>query len=165
MAVIGRLQKLERLFIGDLKHLYKFFLDCIDGYHYNCFARGDRFDLKNGIFAMLQAYSLKPKREAFFESHRKYVDFQLTIRGAECFMIGDIDDFIVKSPYDEEKDYTEYYSRKNTHKILSLPQNLCIFTPNDVHAGGLSNSHLNGKFVHKIVAKIPLNLIESTIIK
>ncbi|RDU71643.1 DUF386 domain-containing protein [Helicobacter aurati] len=160
MAIIGRLHNLKSLFLGELETLYEFFVSCMDGnYTHLDFEQALRVELKNGIFAMLQTYKLKPKRKAFFETHKQYVDFQLTVKGNECFMLGDSQDFSIKTPYDEKNDVVAYYSRANAHRILSLPQNLCVFMPNDVHAGGLRHTRLQESNVCKVVAKVPVNLV------
>lgn len=74
------------------------------------------YPLEYGIRAIEQSYYLKPMKNAFFETHRVYLDFQLVISGYEYMCIGDKDTFDVKIPYNESRDLIVY---ENT-----LPQNL-----------------------------------------
>ena len=96
MAIISKLDNCGWLFCQHeaLKQLYRFFETCLQGkYKKRDYENQIRIDLDSGIFAMLQTYKLKPYKRAFFETHKEYVDFQLTIHGSECFMIGDSKDF------------------------------------------------------------------------
>lgn len=74
------------------------------------------YPLESGIRAIEQSYYLKSAKNAFFETHKAYLDFQLVISGYEYMCIGDKDSFDVKIPYDESRDLIVY---KN-----ALPQNL-----------------------------------------
>lgn len=164
MAIIGKLNTLRGIFSQDLENLYKFLESCVNGcYKKTDFKQNARVELESGIFAMLQTYKLNPSKKAFFESHKKYVDFQLTIKGNECFMIGDSQDFNIKKSYNEKIDVIAYNPRKDSHRILSFAQSLCIFMPNDVHAGGLKHKALQKNYVYKVVAKVPINLIGSCV--
>lgn len=80
------------------------------------------YPLEDGIRAIEQSYYLKPMKNAFFETHRVYLDFQLVISGYEYMCIGDKDTFDIKIPYDESRDLIVY---ENT-----LPQNLCLSNTN-----------------------------------
>ena len=80
------------------------------------------YPLEYGIRAIEQSYYLKPMKNAFFETHRVYLDFQLVISGYEYMCIGDKDTFDVKIPYNESRDLIVY---ENT-----LPQNLCLSNTN-----------------------------------
>ena len=143
MAIVSTLDTLKPQLCGNanLKRVYDFLASALADFGKKGFTKKDfkadkRVDLGDGIFAILQTYKLKKFKNAFFETHKKYVDFQITISGAESFIIGDKGEFIVKKPYDEAKDLI-IYKPKRSHKILSNPANLCVFFPCDVHAGGL----------------------------
>ena len=81
------------------------------------------YPLDCGIRAIEQSYYLKPAKNAFFETHRAYLDFQLVISGYEYMCIGDKDTFDVKIPYDEARDLIVYEN--------ALPQNLNARCLND----------------------------------
>ena len=159
MAVIGRLETLEELFSGGLEELYDFFTACLRGeYKKSSFMQGKTIKLQRGVVVMLQGYKLKPFKKSVFESHKKYVDFQLTVKGEESFMLGDSKNFTVQAKYDKSKDQIIYKPSKKAHRILSVAGNLCIFKPCDVHAGGLRHSQLGRGRVYKVVAKVPVDL-------
>lgn len=80
------------------------------------------YPLELGIRAIEQSYYLKSAKNAFFETHRAYLDFQLVISGYEYMCIGDKDTFDVKIPYDEARDLIVYEN--------ALPQNLCLSNTN-----------------------------------
>lgn len=80
------------------------------------------YPLEYGIRAIEQSYYLKSAQNAFFETHKAYLDFQLVISGYEYMCIGDKDTFDIKIPYDETRDLIVY---ENT-----LPQNLCLSNTN-----------------------------------
>ena len=80
------------------------------------------YPLDCGIRAIEQSYYLKSAQNAFFETHKAYLDFQLVISGYEYMCIGDKDTFDVKIPYNESRDLIVY---ENT-----LPQNLCLSNTN-----------------------------------
>lgn len=80
------------------------------------------YSLEYGIRAIEQSYYLKSAQNAFFETHKAYLDFQLVISGYEYMCIGDKDTFDVKIPYNESRDLIVY---ENT-----LPQNLCLSNTN-----------------------------------
>lgn len=119
-------------------------------------------DIGYGMRAIFECYRTKVAGEAFFESHRQYVDFQLVVSGQERFWIGEAEDCVVQAPYDEERDLVVYVSpnmQVNPQFITLCPRSLAIFFPNDVHAGGLQVSDENGDIVHKCVIKVPVGLL------
>lgn len=164
MAIVAKFDSCGWLFKQNnaMQTLHTFFESCLQGdYKKSAYQKGKRIDLDSGIFAMLQTYRLKPYKKAFFETHRKYVDFQLTIYGGECFMVGDSSDFTIMQQYNATKDLIIYKAQKSAHKIISKSACLCVFFPNDVHAGGLQHKHIATNHVYKVVAKVPKILLES----
>ncbi|BAM32229.1 YhcH/YjgK/YiaL family protein [Helicobacter cinaedi] len=100
------------------------------------------YPLEYGIRAIEQSYYLKPMKNAFFETHKAYLDFQLVISGYEYMCIGDKDTFDVKIPYNESRDLIVY---ENT-----LPQNLC-----------LSNTNTKGTQTHQDSSNNQNRMLES----
>lgn len=166
MAIATKFNTCKWLFNGhsSLQTLHNLFNSCLNGdYEKREYQKGMRIELESGIFAMLQTYKLKPYKQAFFETHRKYVDFQLVVYGGECFMIGDSSDFTVMQKYDETKDLIVYEPQKLAHRIIANSSYLCVFFPNDVHAGGLKHRRIAVDDVYKVVAKVPKTLLKSYI--
>ncbi|PAF51802.1 hypothetical protein BKH43_00785 [Helicobacter sp. 13S00401-1] len=143
---------------SELEAISAFFKECIDGiYKIEDYEAKRKVELVNGIFGILQTYSLKDEKDAFFESHLKYIDFQLTLRGSERFLVGDIKDFEIKTPYDEKKDFIEYKPNLKVSRIVSKELDLNVFLPYDVHAGGIYHEDNN---IVKVVVKAPKELIK-----
>lgn len=163
MAIIAQLDKAKWFFEQHkLQQLYSFFESCLQGVHTKQeYKDGRRIDLDSGIFAMLQTYKLKSYKKAFFETHKKYIDFQLTIYGNECFMVGDSSLFTTRSEYNAQKDVLAYKPQKSAHRVLSSAGCLCIFFPHDVHAGGLEHKSFTANRAYKIVAKVPKGAIQT----
>lgn len=164
MAYIGDFYSFKEIFgcvDSNIQKVCEFLESCLSGaYKKGDFKAQKRVELGNGIFAILQTYALKPKSKAFFETHRKYVDFQLTIKGAECFVVGDFRHFKIKQNYDINKDLIIYKADLGAQKIISFGANLCIFMPCDVHAGGLKHKEIKNKNVYKVVVKFPFELLK-----
>lgn len=123
------------------------------------------FDLGGGVRAIEQTYVLKDIQETFFETHRKYVDFQLCVAGAEEFLIGFSEDFEILQSYNQEKDLIIYHNPKiPPHTLFFTVGTLGIFFPQDVHSGGLDSK--NTKYLQwqehirtplkKTVLKVPI---------
>lgn len=117
------------------------------------------YDLGGGIRAIEQTYALKPHTEAFYESHRAFVDFQLCVAGAEYFEVGYIADFTPLTSYDESKDLITY--RKGAivpHQLYFYSGILGVFFPQDVHAGGLELPSQELSQPKKVVLKVPIEI-------
>lgn len=161
MAIITNIEDLHSLITQDMPLfcVYEFLKSCLN----NSFSEMDyknnkKIDLEHGIFAILQHYMLKPFEQAFFETHKKYVDFQFTVHGNECFAIGDFRDFKIRNEYNHEKDLTTYHTCNQSHNIFSSRGCLCVFFPYDVHAGGLDAQKFQIHEVYKVVVKVPIEI-------
>jgi biofilm protein TabA len=58
----------------------------------------------NDLFALVQEYRTKPDSEGFWESHRKYIDVQYVVAGAERMGYANLATLSVRQPYDADKD-------------------------------------------------------------
>lgn len=101
------------------------------------------FDLGGSVRAIEQTYTLKSVQEAFFETHRKYVDFQLCVAGVEEFLIGFSENFAILQDYNEKKDLVIYHNPTiPPHALYFTAGTLGIFFQQDVHAGGLNSKNV-----------------------
>ncbi|PAF45653.1 YhcH/YjgK/YiaL family protein [Helicobacter sp. 11S02629-2] len=156
----ANLQDIANMFkkTSELEAMLAFFNECIDGiYKIEDYEAKRKVELVNGLFGILQTYSLKDEKDAYFESHKRYIDFQLTLKGSEKFLVGNLKDFEVKAPYDETKDVIEYKPNLKVSRIVSKELDLNVFLPYDVHAGGIY--HEDNTIV-KVVVKAPKELIK-----
>lgn len=190
MAVIAQFQKLEWFFraypqLSEIKAYITQALDPRSDIHsriinilipHNQYRIEISHELGRGVRAIEQGYFLKAPQEAFFETHRAYLDFQLVVSGYEYMYIGDKDTFCIKAPYDEAKDLIVYdnalpHNLASNKECDSTPPrtqiilgsgDLAIFFPDDVHAGGLEltpSKELHSQPIKKSVLKVPVSLL------
>ena len=104
----------------------------------------------DNIFALVQKYNTKNPKNAKWEAHRKYIDVQCMISGAENigFVLSDYLD--ITEEYNEEKD-VEFYDGLGDFVQLNEGE-FAVFFPNDAHKPGL---HIKeSELVHKVVVKV-----------
>ena len=166
------------MFVGYLPDLAKKFhkseiLAKVFGYLYDALEEGNEVyqritNLKSGetfevhfgegVRAIEQAYQTKSPKEAFYESHKKMVDFQMVVSGREIFFVAPHSLCEVKVPYDNQKDLIEYHPSPYASSLLLFRGNLAVFEPNDVHAGGIAPDKI--ELVQKVVVKVPKDLVK-----
>jgi len=89
-------------------------------------------------FLLIQEYQTKTESDKEWESHKKYIDFQIVLSGEEYIEYSNIHLLKAKDLYDEEKDIIFYENDLKEHIKLLIPQNhFCIFFPEDAHKPGL----------------------------
>ena len=114
----------------------------------------ERIELSQEVFALEQVFLTKSRETCFFESHMKYIDFQLMLEGEEQMEILHQKDAKISHPYDESQDLILYNHSNETSKILMKSGDLAIYFPNDIHMGlGWKNSSV---LVRKTVVKLPV---------
>jgi biofilm protein TabA len=114
----------------------------------------ERVELADGAFALEQVYTPKPRAEGFFESHRKYIDVQVVVAGAELMELADISRLEVSQAYNPERDFTKYADLTGATVLRMGPGDVAIFFPADGHMPGL---HWHGSgLVRKSVVKVPV---------
>jgi YhcH/YjgK/YiaL family protein len=131
----------------DFKEVFEFLLE-------NRFERSPgRYDLKGGIYYMVQSYETKHESEGFFEAHRKYIDLQYVVNGKERHDYAYLSALKIKEPYNPEKD-VEFYDGSGSSLILDT-QFFAIYFPEDAHKPNLRHKNEAEKML-KVVAKIPV---------
>jgi len=68
----------------------------------------ERTELGGGAFALEQAYQSKLRPDAFFESHKQYIDVQVIVAGEEFIEIADVAQLKVKEDKTPAKDVIIY---------------------------------------------------------
>ena len=106
-------------------------------------------DGKN-VFAMIQKYNTRNTEDAKWESHRKYIDIQYMIDGAENmgFVLSDYLDII--EDYNEEKD-VEFLEGLGDYVQVNEGE-FVVFFPDDAHMPGIKIKE--NEMVHKVVIKV-----------
>lgn len=113
-----------------------------------------RIELAGGAFALEQVYHPKPRPEGFFESHRKYIDVQVIVSGAELMELADISRLDVAETYNPERDFIKYADLAGATVLRLGPGDAAIFFPDDGHMPSL-RWHGAG-LVRKTVVKVPV---------
>lgn len=109
------------------------------------------------IFVLKQTYLTKKREDAFFESHKKYIDIQYIVQGEEFMDVTSIKNLNIIEPYSEENDFIKYQSLNQEYSSLLIKKGeLAIFFPQDAHQPCISNKSSHQVF--KAVIKIPVEL-------
>ena len=118
----------------------------------------EKVELSGEIFAIEQSYNTKLREDCFFESHIKYIDMQLILKGEEIIEIANIEDLQQSSLYDQENDYSKYDTNIESSKILLKEGDVAILFPDDGHMPAIRNK---GSFeqIFKTVVKLPISPI------
>lgn len=104
------------------------------------------------LYVNIAGMTGKDKKEAAIETHRRYVDIQLPLRGVE--KIGwkpgcELQEESV--PYDEEKDIAFYVDRPTAY-VKIYPGQFAVFFPEDGHAPGIGEGN-----IRKAIVKVSVN--------
>ena len=97
-------------------------------------------------------YETKPESESRFEAHRRYVDFQVLLEGAERFEYAPIERLNPTTEYSVDKDVQ--FFEGNGSAVILTPGSFVIAFPEDGHRGGIVVDA--PKEVRKLVFKIEL---------
>ena len=106
----------------------------------------------DNLFYNVDEYETKPVEEGRMEIHRKYLDIQYIVSGAEIIGVAPLEGLTEETPYDGEKDLA-FYQNEPAMSRLHIKQGMfAIFWPNEPHMPGRS-IQVPGK-VKKIVIKV-----------
>lgn len=103
------------------------------------------------VFVTVQEYFGKAKPDAFYESHKKYVDIQYVIKGEEIIGLTTPDKVTVNEPYNEEKDIA-FYDFDGGDYLKATPEEFFLFFPEDIHRPSITTG--DSIQIRKIVVKI-----------
>ena len=108
------------------------------------------------VFAIVQKAQAKPASQGKFEAHRKYVDVQYLVAGAEMICVAPASQSPVSEPYREDQDVA-FYAPQNYERLEMQPGRFAVFFPEDAH---MPNCELNGPGeLHKVVVKLSVKLL------
>ena len=113
-----------------------------------------RYDLENGIFALVQKYTTKPLDGAQMESHKKYCDLQYFIEGKEKIYWASLRKLTVENDMTPENDAILYVSGPWQGYTVFEPGMFGFYAPEDGHMPGIAADEPSA--VKKIVFKIPV---------
>lgn len=110
----------------------------------------------DAVFALVQRYQPKAIKGAFWEAHRKYIDVQYVVEGAELMLWAPLASMTIMNAYDDARDFTRLAPKAcdETSRSLCVAAGMfTIFLPDDAHAPGLAIDGAAGE-VKKIVVKV-----------
>jgi len=88
------------------------------------------------VFALVQQYQSKPLSEGKWEAHRKYIDVQFVVSGAERIGWTPVDGLTLTESYNEIKDIAFY---KGDGDFVTVPAGtFVILFPEDAHMPGIA---------------------------
>lgn len=104
------------------------------------------------VFATVSKSPSRAPETGLFESHRKYIDIQYLVAGAELIGVAPVGSLKEVTAYDEAKDVAFYSSPGQFKNIEMCPNQFVVFFPADAH---LPLCHFNGVHeIHKVVVKV-----------
>jgi biofilm protein TabA len=104
------------------------------------------------LYAMLQQYTSKPREQAAWEAHRRYIDLQVVLQGVELIGYANID-HLTQGEYNAEKDFLPLFGEGD---FLTLQNgNFSLLFPQDAHLPGIAIAAPGP--VRKIVIKIRID--------
>jgi YhcH/YjgK/YiaL family protein len=86
------------------------------------------------IYAMVQQYNTKLKEQGFWEAHRRYIDLQYIVQGAEGMGYANIH-HLQQGEYDASKDFLPLYGDGDIFTLHS--GSFVLLMPEDSHMPGL----------------------------
>lgn len=112
-----------------------------------------RFALNgDNIYAVVLRYDTINPAESRFETHRRYVDLQYTLAGAEAIEWAPRDTLADDGEYDSEKDVHFHKPGLALARTVNAPGCFSIYTPVDAHRPAIRVA--GTEFVFKLVIKI-----------
>ena len=168
MAIFGKLTDLQKQFgnINELDLVFSYLRQAIiSNTEVNtriCSMNLDQYEkieITSEIFAIEQSYYTQKSEKSLFESHIKYIDFQLMVLGEEVIEVVHTDLLEIDSEYNKEGDYSLYKVNPDSSKIIMKNGDLSILFPEDGHMPGLKSGNKSQR-VFKTVVKVPLTLIQ-----
>jgi YhcH/YjgK/YiaL family protein len=114
----------------------------------------DRYDIAgDAVYMNVMAYETLPESERKWESHRKYIDVQIVLRGSEYMGCCPVSSFGDIDPYSEENDSVIYSGDCEFCTRVFVPENsFSVFFPGEAHKPGCASG--SDRNVLKAVVKI-----------
>lgn len=109
-----------------------------------------RYEVDDGMFYMIQEYETKPDNLA--EAHRKYVDIQCMLSGAEIIAVQNVNESVEAEAHPDRDLWL--YERKGGNEITVTAGTFMVVWPQDAHAAAIA---VNApEKVRKVVVKIKI---------
>lgn len=111
----------------------------------------ERRYISGNVYLVKQKYIGKDIKDAGVESHKKYIDIQIILKGKELMKYGLYnDDLKVSVEYDDSKDIM-FYEEVFTNQVEVSQDEFVVFFKEDIHQPGIK---VSDEEINKIVVKI-----------
>ena len=117
----------------------------------------EKVELEQDAFALEQVFYTKDRNLCFFESHLKYVDFQLILSGTEKMEYCHFSKLEIVNKYCPNKDLITYKDTNFSSSFVMQDNDLSIFYPCDAHLG--IGRFKDPEIIFKTVVKVPIELL------
>lgn len=111
----------------------------------------ERIDISENVYLVKQKYIGKDIKDAGVESHKKYIDIQIILKGKElmkyCLYNNNLK---VSEEYDDSKDIM-FYSEVLINQVEVSKDEFVVFFKEDIHQPGIKTGD---EEINKIVVKI-----------
>jgi biofilm protein TabA len=114
----------------------------------------ERTELAGGAYALEQVYLSKPRAEAFFESHKVFIDVQVIVEGEEFIEVADVAKLRVKEDKTPAKDVIVYHMSDTASAVRLGAGEASVLFPVDGHMPAVAIGAPS--LVRKIVVKVPV---------
>lgn len=114
-----------------------------------------KYVLDGSNYVNIETYSTKSIESAKYESHNRYIDIQILLKGCEKIGVEDRNILSVLENYDAKRDITFYSEKINKDKTFLLNgSNFIMLFPHEAHAPQIAADFNTSENVIKLVAKI-----------
>ncbi len=118
--------------------------------------KAGKYEISENAYINIDEYETRDEKTIKLEAHRKYIDIQFSIDGAERIYTTDIEGLEVSEKYSDEKDVEFYQTPKRPLNLSYLTKNKFILLyPDDAHSPCINFDNLSRK-VKKAVVKIKI---------
>lgn len=112
-------------------------------------------ELGDGVFAMEQAYTAKPRAAGRWESHKVYIDIQVIVAGEELMDVTDVSRLEIEEDRTPAKDVMFFKNGPESSVLRTGAGDIAVFYPADAHKPSLAAGE-PAALVRKTVVKVPV---------
>ena len=116
-----------------------------------------RYELADGIYVNVESYVPQYRSQKKYESHKKYVDVQYIISGAEIITVASINECVICERYDVVHDVVFYSNNLFGLDHILFENQYLVLKPIDAHMPCIQIAGY--EYVKKAVVKIPIEMI------
>jgi biofilm protein TabA len=115
----------------------------------------ERVELGEGVFALEQAYTAKPRGDGKWEAHVEHIDVQVIVTGEELMEVTEVSRLTVAEDFTPAKDLLFYKTYDEGSVLRVRAGEVAVFFPEDGHKPSLAVNATPG-VVRKTVVKVPV---------